>query len=257
MIESISSGQIITINEMQMYYETAGQGEPLVLLHGYTGSSSDWKLFLPDLVQEHRLIIPDLRGHGWSTNPLTTFTFRQAALDVFALLDSLGIDQFKAIGMSGGGNTLLHMATQQPGRVAATVLVSAASYYPEQARTIMRDSTVDKLTDEEWRTQRQRHQYGDEQIRALWRHGQGFGDEYHDMNFIPPYLATIMARTLIVSGDRDPIVPLHIAVEMSIAIPHSYLCIVPNGGHLPIFYDLKEPFIRTITPFLRGDWQHQ
>ena len=255
MEKPLLSGQTITINEMQMYYVIHGQGEPLVLLHGYIGSSSDWETFLPDLVPEYRLIIPDLRGHGRSTNPSTAFTFRQAALDVFALLDSLGIDQFKAIGMSGGGNTLLHMATQQPGRVAAMALASAASYYPEQARTIMRSSTVDKLTDDEWHVHRQRHQYGDEQIRALLRHGQGFGDEYHDMNFIPPYLATILARTLIVCGDRDPLVPVHIAVEMYTAIPHSYLCIVPNGGHVPIFYNLREPFIRTVVPFLHGDWE--
>jgi pimeloyl-ACP methyl ester carboxylesterase len=253
----LSSGQTVTINEMQMYYVAHGQGEPLVLLHGYTGSSGDWELFLPDLAHEYRLIIPDLRGHGRSTNPSTTFTFRQAALDVFALLDHLGIDQFKAIGMSGGGNTLLHMATQQPGRVASMVLVSAASYYPEQSRTIMRTSRADKLTDDEWRIHRQRHQHGDEQIRALFRHGESFADEYHDMNFIPPYLATITARTLIVSGDRDPLVPVQIAVEMFNAIPHSYLSIVPNGGHLPVFYDLREPFIKTVLPFLRGDWEPQ
>ncbi len=250
-------GQTVTINEMQMYYVAHGQDEPLVLLHGYTGSSGDWEMFLPDLAKEHRLIIPDLRGHGRSTNPSTTFTFRQAALDVFALLDLLGIKQFKAIGMSGGGNTLLHMATQQPGRVAAMALASAASYYPEQSRAIMRTYSADKLADDEWRIQRQRHQHGDEQIRALYRHGQAFADEYHDLNFIPPYLATITARTLIVSGDRDPLVPVHIAVEMYKAIPHSYLCIVPSGEHLPVFYNLREPFIKTVMPFLRGDWEQQ
>ena len=253
----LSAGQTISINGMQMYYVTHGQGEPLVLLHGYTGSSADWELFLPDLAKEYRLVMPDLRGHGRSTNPSMTFSFRQAALDMFALLDHLGIDQIKAIGMSGGGNTLLHMATQQPGRVAAMVLVSAASYYPAQARTVMRDYTVDRLTDEEWRIQRQRHQHGDEQIRALFRHGQAFKDDYHDMNFIPPLLSTITARTLIVYGDRDPLYPLHIAVEMSTAIPRSYLWIVPNGGHVPVFFNMREPFIRTVMPFLRGDWEQQ
>src|SRR5579859_3137078 len=131
------SGETVPINGMQMYYVAYGGGEPLVLLHGFTGSSADWEVFLPGLAQEYRLIMPDLRGHGRSNNPLTTFTFRQAALDVFALLDHLGIERFKAIGMSGGGNTLLHMATQQPEWVAAMALVSAVSYYPDQARTIM------------------------------------------------------------------------------------------------------------------------
>lgn len=248
------SGETVPINGMQMYYVAHGQGEPLLLLHGFTGSSSDWEIFLPDLVQEYRLIIPDLRGHGRSTNSSTTFTFRQAALDVFALLDHLGIDRFKAIGMSGGGNTLLHMASQQPERVTAMVLVSAVSYYPEQARTIMRAYAVDTLTDDEWRVLRHRHKHGDEQIRALFKQGRAFADDYQDMNFIPPYLATITARTLIVSGDRDPLVPVSIAVELFNAIPHSYLCIVPNGEHLPVFYGRRETFIKMVVSFLRGEW---
>lgn len=251
------NGETISINDMQMYYVSHGDGEPLVLLHGFTGSSGDWKIFLPYLEQGYRLIIPDLRGHGRSTNPLTTFTFRQAALDVFALLDYLGIGQCKAIGLSNGGNILLHMATQQPERVTAMVLVSAVSYYPGQARSIMRTQTIDRLTDDEWRVLRQRHYHGDEQIRALIRQGQAFADDYQDMSFIPPQLATITARTLIVSGDCDPLVPVSIAVELFHAIPHSYLSIVPNGGHLPVFYDRREPFVKMIVPFLRGDWEQK
>jgi pimeloyl-ACP methyl ester carboxylesterase len=204
MTTSLPPGQTVTINGMQMYYVLHGQGEPLLLLHGFTGSSSDWSPFFHDLSSDYQLVIPDLRGHGRSTNPSMEFTHRQAALDVFALLDHLGIDRFKAIGLSLGGNILLHLATQQPGRVEAMVLVSATSYFPEQARTLMRHFTVDNLTDEEWRLLRQRHQQGDEQIRALYMQGQTFKDQYDDMNFTVPYLSTIAARTLIVYGDRDP-----------------------------------------------------
>jgi pimeloyl-ACP methyl ester carboxylesterase len=240
---------------MQMYYVLLGQGEPLVLLHGFTGSSSDWSLFFDDLVGEFQLVIPDLRGHGRSTNPSKEFSFRQCALDVFALLDHLGIERFKAIGLSGGGNTLLHMATQQPGRIAAMVLVSATSYFPEQARTVMQQFTIESRTDEDWQFMRQSHKYGDEQIRALWMHGQALKDSYDDMNFTPPYLSTIAARTLIVYGDHDPLYPVDIALEMYKAIPHSYLWIMPNGGHSDIFGGQKVPFITTVLPFLRGDWE--
>ena len=250
----LPSGQTITINGMQMYYVLHGQGEPLLLLHGFTGSSGDWSPFVHDLAGEYQLVIPDLRGHGRSTNPSTEFTFRQCALDMFALLDHLGIDRFKAIGLSGGGNTLLHMATQQPGRVEAMVLVSATSYYPEQARTVMRQFTIESRTDEEWQFMRQSHKHGDEQIRAIWMHGQALKDSYDDMNFTAPYLSTIAARTLIVYGDRDPLYPVHIALEMYAAIPHSYLWIIPNGGHVPITSDSIESFITAVLPFLRGDW---
>src|SRR5436309_3568227 len=108
---SLPPGQTVTLHEMQMYYVDAGEGEPLLLLHGYTGASNDWAFCFDELASQHRLIIPDLRGHGRSTNPSGEYTQRQAARDVQALLDHLGITSFQAIGASGGGNILLHLAT--------------------------------------------------------------------------------------------------------------------------------------------------
>ena len=257
MTTPLPPGQTVTVNDMQMYYMLHGEGEPLLLLHGFTGSSSDWSLFFHDLASEYRLVIPDLRGHGRSTNPSREFTFRQAALDVFALLDHLGIERFKAIGFSGGGNTLLHMATRAPQRVMAMVLASATSYFPEQARVLMRDRSGDSITDEEWRRLRQTHHYGDEQIQSLIEQSRSWSDRFDDMNFTPPYLASISARALIIYGDRDFLYPLNIAVEMYAAIPHSYLWIVPNGDHLPVFNNPLVPFTVAVLPFLRGDWERE
>ncbi|TWH99978.1 3-oxoadipate enol-lactonase [Luteimonas cucumeris] len=78
------------------------------------------------------MIVPDLRGHGRSTNPLGAFTHRQAAADVSALLERLGITRFKAIGISSGGMTLLHMATREPSQIEAMVLVGAAHHFPSR-----------------------------------------------------------------------------------------------------------------------------
>jgi pimeloyl-ACP methyl ester carboxylesterase len=252
---SLPSGQVVALNGMQMYYVMYGQGEPLLLLHGFTGSSSDWTFFASDLASEYHLIAPDLRGHGHSTNPSNEFTFRQCALDVLALLDHLHIERCRAIGVSGGGNALLHLATLQPGRVEAMVLVSATSYFPEQTRKLMRQSTIEGRTEAEWQFMRQQHKHGDEQIKALWTQSQAFKDNYDDMNFTPPYLSTITTRTLLVHGDRDFLYPVQIVLDMYAAIPHSYLWVVPNGGHVPMFGDLREPFIKTVMPFLRGEWE--
>jgi pimeloyl-ACP methyl ester carboxylesterase len=152
---------------------------------------------------------------------------------------------------------LLHMATQKADRVAAMVLVSAAPYFPQQARAIMSQFTVDGLTGDEWQALRRRHKHGDEQIRSLWAQGNAFKDSYDDMNFTPSYLSTITARTLIVHGDRDPFYPVNIAIEMYTAIPRSYLWIVPNGGHGPIAGDGGARFIETASVFLRGEWEHR
>jgi pimeloyl-ACP methyl ester carboxylesterase len=126
------------VDGLQLFYRDAGSGEPLLLLHGFTGSGEDWKHVFPDQIAGHRIIAPDLRGHGRSTNPSGIFKFADVARDIFALLDRIGIDRVKAIGMSAGANTLLHMATRQPHRVIAMIHVSGTPRFPDQARAIMK-----------------------------------------------------------------------------------------------------------------------
>jgi len=242
------------IDDIEMYYEVRGEGDPLVLLHGGGGVGGNWRLLFAEPPAGFRLVIPDLRGHGRSTNPSGQFTFRQCALDVFALLDRLGIGRFCAIGLSMGAKALLHAATQQPDRIEGMVLVSAAPYFPEQARAAMRSVTPDNRSEAEWAQMRAWHRHGDPQIREIWRQVNAFAVSYDDMNFTPPYLSTITARTLIVHGDRDPLYPVSLATEMYAAIPRSYLWVVPNGGHGPIFGDRGAPFVQTALEFLRGAW---
>ena len=242
------------VYDIELYYELRGDGEPLVLLHGGGGAGANWNLVFADPLPRYRLIIPDLRGHGRSLNPSGQFSFRQCALDMLALLDQLEIDRFKAIGLSLGAKTLLHIATQQPSRVDGMVLVSGAPYFPEQARALMRAVDSENHSEAEWRQMREWHQT-DEQIRALWRMARAFADSYDDLNFTPPYLSTITARTLIVHGDRDALYPVRLAVEMYEAIGGAQLWVVPNGGHGPIFGALAEQFVSTAVAFLAGDKQ--
>ena len=241
------------VNGIQMYCEDRGQGEPLLLLHGGTGVGADWQhVFTDGDPDGFRLIVPDLRGHGRSTNPSNAFTFRQAAQDVLALVDQLGLEHVKAIGLSAGAKTLLHVATLQPGRVRAMVLVSATPYFPPQARTAMAQLAVDAFSEAEWTFHRRRHVHGDEQIRMLYNQMRGLKDSHDDMAFTAPLLATIQARTLIVHGDRDPLYPVELALELYRSIPASSLWVVPNGDHGPIFGDRAAAFATTALAFLRG-----
>jgi pimeloyl-ACP methyl ester carboxylesterase len=241
----------IDVNGFELHYEDRGGGEPLLLLHGGTGIGADWKaVFTAGDPPGFRVVVPDLRGHGRSTNPSRAFTFRQAAADVFALLDRLELARVKAIGLSMGAKTLLHMATQQPGRIEAMVLVSATPYFPAQARAAMAQLSVDAFSDADWAMQRQRHVQGDDQIRMLFEQMRGLKDRHDDMAFTPPLLATIAARTLIVHGDRDPLYPVELAVEMYRSIPASSLWVVPDGGHGPVFGPHAAPFVATALAHL-------
>jgi pimeloyl-ACP methyl ester carboxylesterase len=246
-------GYVASVNGIQMYYEVYGEGTPLVLLHAFTSSGQRWQPFIADLAKQYRLIIPDLRGHGRSTNPMNQFTHRQSALDIFALLDQLEINQFKAMGISSGGMTLVHMATQQPARVEAMVLIGTTIYFTDQARAFFRETTPEgKGWD--WELLRQHHVHGDDQIQALLTQLHNFKDNYDDMNFTAPYLSTITAKTLVVHGDRDELFPISIPVEMYTSIPHAYLWIIPNGEHAFILDKHAAVFTQTALEFLRGDW---
>lgn len=235
---------------MALHYRDTGSGHPLLLLHGFTGSGDDWAHVFAQPLPGYRVITPDLPGHGRSPNSRSDFKFADVARDVFALLDQLGIDRVRAIGMSAGANTLLHMATEQPGRLEAMIHVSGAPRFPDQARAIMRTMTEATRSELEWREMRSRHHLGDDQIRALWRHAREFADDRDDMNFDAASLSSITARTLIVHGDRDPLYPVELAVELYRLIPPAALWVVPNGGHGPIFGEHTAAFVQTAAAFL-------
>jgi pimeloyl-ACP methyl ester carboxylesterase len=247
---------VLSVEGAEMYYEVHGTGEPLLLLHGGGGAGANWQLVFdfdapPD---DHRLIVPDLRGHGRSTNPSGRISFRQLADDVVALLDHLAIEQASMIGVSMGGKTLLHVATRHPERVRCMVLVSAAPYFPETTRVAMRRAAAAPKTEADWEMMRRWHTRGDDQIVALWRMATTLADDYEDLSFTPPRLGCITAPTLIVHGDRDWLYPTSLAMELHSGIAKSHLWVVPNGGHGPIFGTAARQFAETVLEFLSGAW---
>ncbi len=244
-------GHTVQINGFEMYYEEYGFGEPLLLLHGFGGCAQNWHPFTTKLSERYRLIVPDLRGHGHSTNPQNGFTHRQAASDVFLLLEKLEVGRFSAMGMSSGGMTLLHMATNQPMRIDSMVLVSATTHFPDQARAIMRRASLGAMPQQVQEMYRECAKRGDEQIRQLISQFNALGENYDDVNFTDQALSTITARTLVVHGDRDNFFPLEIPVSLYRSIPDAALWVIPGGDHVPIF-DSTIPFTSTAMRFLDG-----
>ena len=228
----------VEINGFEMHYEIRGEGQPLLLLHGGMGIGDDWRHVFPADPAGYRVIVPDLRGHGQSTSPAEGFTFRACADDVRKLLEHLNLERTKAIGMSLGAKTLLHLATAHSRLIDAMVLVSGTPRFPDPLRVAARQFTraaFAKLSSAEIETLRARHVHGDEQILKLYDMTCSFATSYNDMSFTADSLGAIAARTLIVHGDRDPLYPVELAVELFRGIPASALWIVPNGGHGPIF----------------------
>lgn len=154
--------------------------------------------------------------------------------------------------MSLGAKTLLHTAIAEPERLSAMVLVSATPRFPEAMRAMFRAAASIPHTHEEWTAMRAVHVHGDAQIAALWQMPALFADDPTDMSFTPEQLARITTRTLVVAGDRDPLYPVELAVELYRGIPNASLYVVPGGGHGPIFEAERARFEERALGFLRG-----
>lgn len=244
-------GKLVTLNGITMHYEERGTGEPLLLLHGFgMCGRGDWGEHVDELAKSYRVILPDLRGHGWSTNPSGKFTMRQSAEDIRALLDQLGLKNIRAMGISAGGMTLLHLSVKYPGRVDTMALIGATNQFGEQARRVIKGEVSAPMPKEVQEMFDKCASRGQPQIRELMAQFQGFASSYDDMNLTPANLATIKARTLIVHGDRDEFFPVEVPVEMYRAIPGSQLWIVPKGDHVPIYGNRMPEFLRVTRQFL-------
>ncbi len=110
------------VNGVDVAYDVAGSGPPVVLLHAGIADRSMWDDAAPMLAERHRVIAPDLRGFGETPLPDGTFVY---AADVAALLEALEIERAHVVGVSMGGHVALDLALARPELVDHLVLVGA------------------------------------------------------------------------------------------------------------------------------------
>ena len=108
--------------------EASQQGTPLVLLHGFTGSTATWQPHRESLARQRRVVAVDLLGHGRSDAPPepSRYAMPRAVADVVALLDALGIERASLLGYSMGARLALHAAAAAPERIVTLVLESGS-----------------------------------------------------------------------------------------------------------------------------------
>ena len=114
-----------TVNGVRLYYELHGDsGEPLVLVHGYTGDITDWRHQIPEFSRTHRVLVMDLRGHGRSEAPSdrSTYTIPQMSGDVEELVEQVGFDRYHLLGHSMGGGIVQEIALHSPQKLFSLTL---------------------------------------------------------------------------------------------------------------------------------------
>jgi pimeloyl-ACP methyl ester carboxylesterase len=111
----------IEVNGVRLHVAEAGSGPPLLLLHGWPQHWWSWRELIPRLAKGHRVLVPDLRGWGWSEAPPGDYAKTTFAADVLALLDAEGLDRVKLIGHDWGAFTAFLLALERPERVERMV----------------------------------------------------------------------------------------------------------------------------------------
>lgn len=122
------------VGDIDMYYEEAGHGPPLVLLHGLGNCAEDWEFQVPAFSRHHRVIVPELRGFGRSQAGVGVTSVARMAADLAGLLQQLGVESLDLLGYSMGGAVAQQFALDHPGRVRRLVIANSMPTF--QPRTL-------------------------------------------------------------------------------------------------------------------------
>ena len=113
------------LNGVRIHYSIGGKGSPVVLLHGYAQTSHMWNPIMPLLAENHTVIVPDLRGAGGSSKPESGYDKKNMAVDIHALVSSLGFKQASVVGHDIGLMVAYAYAAQFPQETERLVLMDA------------------------------------------------------------------------------------------------------------------------------------
>jgi 3-oxoadipate enol-lactonase len=259
---------MLTENASEIFVREQGDGQPLLLLHGLMATGEMFQPVLAPLSTQHRLIVPDLRGHGRSGQLPGPYTTEQLAADLPPLLDRLGVGAVAVLGYSHGGAVAQQFTLDFPQRVRRLVLACTYAH-----NTLTRRERL-----EGWLTPWLIRLLGPRTLGALMmRSAAGGGPPLpaevrrwfvdmlgsnHRAQMVAasrgladfdsrPRLREIAAPTLVIAGGDDSAVPMAHAHMLAEGIPHAALRVVAGAGHT-LMWTHPDDVVRLVLPWLAG-----
>lgn len=234
----------VQINDINMYYEAYGNGEPLILLHGGLGDSSGWKPFIPALSERFRVFALDSRGHGRTNNSKGELNYRMMSDDVAAFIQSLGLQKPSIFGNSDGAQIILEMGIRYSELLHSLVLCAGGYTRSSEAyRNAWQNLGIDGSgnvdfdqlgaaiggsTLEVWRKTHasvdnpDRWKHLLQQLAKMWLTPLKYSSEDFQKVRVP---------VLLMLGDRDQFFPVEENIEMYRMLPFAELVVLPNSDH--------------------------
>lgn len=252
---------IVTVQGLKIYYEAAGEGPAVVLLHGWGADASSLRAVLK-LARESlpaRAVALDFPGFGYSDPPGEPWDVGQYEIFLEEFTKALGLEKVILIAHSFGGRVAIQFAVRCPERIDRLVLVDSAGIRPArtpgwylrvgQAKVlkffsrrlpgVARTLQIDRLAARQ----------GSEDYRRAGEMRATFVRVVNED--LRAWLPKIHCPTLLIWGEQDKETPLADARLMHAAIPGARLAVIPGAGHF-CFADHFAEFSRVLVPFLRG-----
>ena len=226
----------IRANDLDIAYEVIGSGPPLVMLHGATTSGrATFLAQIPVLAESFTLYLPDARGHGATRwDAADGFQAEWLVDDLEAFVDGLGLLTFHLVGYSMGALTALGFAARAPERLRTLVVVGISTAREPRTSVTRRLMDPERILrdDPAWATQMARTM-DPTQGPGAWRRLAAAiaADVAVQPLLTPAALRAIATPTLVACGDRDPLVPVGQAWELSRQVRDGRLFVAPDSGH--------------------------
>ncbi|MBK9715197.1 MAG: alpha/beta hydrolase [Kouleothrix sp.] len=235
------------IGPVDIHYQVAGAGKPLVLIHGLSGSCRWWARNIEALARQFRVYVVDLVGFGESRNG-HPFVLQESADYLARWMKRIGVERASVAGHSMGGFIASELAADHPEQVERLVLVDAAvlpfeQSYVDHSLSMLREARQIPLSF-------MPILFGDA-LRA------GIGTIWKAANELlvtdlRPKLERIGAPTLVVWGERDAIIPLEVGRRLSQHLRYDELVVIKGAGHNPM-WDCPGAFNTVIAEFMTRD----
>ncbi|MDH6250941.1 pimeloyl-ACP methyl ester carboxylesterase [Chryseobacterium sp. H1D6B] len=232
------AGKILKLKDADLYYEIYGEGEPLVLLHGNSGSIQDFYQEIPELSKYYKVIAVDARGQGKSTDTSKKdFTYKIFADDVKALVDDLGLKKVSIMGWSDGGNTGLEFALKYP-EILNKLITIGANIFPEGVDSVLLTNFKTKLKVLQMENNPERS--NETRLLKLM---------VKEPNINKNSLSKIQNPVLVIAGENDVIKKEHTEL-ISKQIPNAKLRIYKNATHF-IPFENSDQLNKEVLEFLK------
>lgn len=224
--------------DIQLHYFEAGDGFPLILLHGNGENCSYFEQQIEYFSDLYRVIAIDTRGHGLSPRGEAPFTIRQFAWDLYDFMNEMNIERAHILGFSDGANIAMYFALEHPERVGKLIL-NGGNLYPAGV----------KAEDQKGITQEYREacKYADEDPEAL-QEAEMLGLMVNEPNIRPWALRKLKMPVLVIAGTNDVIKTGHTRL-IAKCLPNGQLYLVEGGDHF-IAANRSEEFNGVVEEFL-------